>query len=292
MIYLNVQIDEVNKKESSTALQIFTLLAVLLIVGLPIYGYFKLKPDNIPDQEEPNGDEEGIDSEENGDGVSIEDDSIPIVGNGYVEELVEIEGQWAYIIAPAYIDTENLPTLVIYNHGSISSVQENMDEEFKTDLLKYGEAFSIHNYIFAVSNAHGINWGNSDSIDDNYSMYEYIKDEYGIKDEIYEIGFSMGGLPAMNFATTYPELVSKIILLAPTTRTSEWTQEEVNKIMDIDIKIWHGDSDINVGLIYTQSFVNKVGSLGKDIELIILEGKTHWNIDTEYIDEMLEFFNQ
>jgi predicted esterase len=122
-------------------------------------------------------------------------------------------------------------------------------------------------------------------------MYEYIKENYGIKEKIYMIGFSMGGLPTMNFVTEYPDLVSKIALLAPTTRTSEWDQERVNKIKDVDIKVWHGDADVNVGYTYTKNFVNKLESLGKDIELVTLENKTHWDLDTEYVDDIVEFFN-
>jgi predicted esterase len=95
----------------------------------------------------------------------------------------------------------------------------------------------------------------------------------------------------MNFATEYPDLVSKIALLAPTTKTSEWDQERVDKIEDIDIKIWHGNADVNVGYTYTRNFVNKLEALGKDIELVTLEDKTHWDLDTEYVDDIVEFFN-
>ncbi|MDD3474614.1 MAG: alpha/beta hydrolase [Candidatus Dojkabacteria bacterium] len=280
-----MQIDVDSTKENSTAMNIFTVLAILLIIGIPVYGYFKLKPDslfqNITDSEEQ---EEIIQEEE-------VVDEIDYTITGYTEKLVEIDGQWAYILAPEPINPNNLPTLVIYNHGSITFVEEDLDEDFKSDLLEYGEALTPNNYIFAVSNAHGVNWGSLDSINDNYNMYEYIKDNYGIQDKIYLIGFSMGGLPTMNFATTYTDLVSKIVLLAPTTRTSEWDQERVDKIRDIDIKVWHGTADVNIGYIYTKEFVNKIESLGKDIDFITLDGKTHWDVDTEYIDQILEFFN-
>lgn len=283
-----MQIDVDNKRESSTAITIFTVIAVLLIFGLPIYSYFKLKPSNLFNQE--------VDREESEDIVGGEDirentEVIPIQGSGYVEELVEIEGQWAYIVAPAYIDTDNLPTLVIYNHGSITFVEEDMDDTFKSNLLEYGEPFTENNYIFAVSNAHGVNWGNSESIQDNYNMYQYIMLNYGIQETVYMIGFSMGGLPTMNFASTYPELVRKLALLAPTTRTGEWDSDRVRKIMDMDIKIWHGTNDVNVGYSNTLGLVNKIESLGKDIELVTLEGLTHWDVDTEYVTDILEFFN-
>jgi predicted peptidase len=285
--------------ENSTAMDVFTVIAILLIIGIPIYGYFKLKPDRIFDmtnQPEEVGQEDtdisnpqDISGEENERDQADDTESVEITG--YEEELVEIEGQWAYIAVPEPIDPDNLPRLVIYNHGTESRVEENLDDDFKSNLLEYVGALTTDNYIFAVSNAHGVNWGSLESIQDNYNMYKYIEEKYGIKKEIYIIGFSMGGLPTMNFATEYPDLVSKIALLAPTTKTSEWDQERVDKIEDIDIKIWHGNADVNVGYTYTRNFVNKLEALGKDIELVTLEDKTHWDLDTEYVDDIVEFFN-
>ena len=277
-----------NTKDNSTVTNIFTILAILLIIGIPIYGYFKLKPDSVIPNSDTQTDDPVDENVQQDDVVEEVDYTI----TNYTEELVEIDGQWAYILAPEPINPNDLPTLVIYNHGSITFIEENLDEDFKSNLLEYGESLTPDNYIFAVSNAHGVNWGSLDSVNDNYNMYQYIKNNYGIKDELNMIGFSMGGLPTMNFATRYPGLVSKIALLAPTTRTSEWDQERVDKLENIDIKIWHGTSDINVGYVYTKEFVNKIENLGKDIDLVTLDGKTHWDVDTEYIDPILEFFNQ
>lgn len=280
-------------------MDVFTVIAILLIIGIPIYGYFKLKPDRIFDMtnqpEEVDQEDTDIsnpkDTKEEENEEDQNGDTQPIEITGYEEELIEIEGQWAYIAVPEPIDPNNLPRLVVYNHGSITEVEENLDDDFKNNLLEYVGVLTANNYIFAVSNAHGVNWGSLESIQDNYNMYEYIKENYGIKEKIYMIGFSMGGLPTMNFVTEYPDLVSKIALLAPTTRTSEWDQERVNKIKDVDIKVWHGDADVNVGYTYTKNFVNKLESLGKDIELVTLENKTHWDLDTEYVDDIVEFFN-
>jgi len=288
MVYLNVQIDIKETKKNSPVVNVFIVIAIISIIGIPIYGYFKLKPDSIFDTDNQEQEDGTTSNEET---TQEEDVLEPIVITGYAEELIEIEKQWAYILAPNPIDPNNLPILVIYNHGSNKTVEENLDEDFKNDLIEYGEALTPHNYIFAVSNAHGINWGSEDSINDNYNMYKYIKDKYGIKEKIYIIGFSMGGLPTMNFVTEYPELISKIALLAPTTRSSEWDQERVDKIKDMDIKIWHGTADVNVGYTYTKNFVDKIESLGKDIDLVTLENKTHWDVDTEYIDDIFDFFN-
>jgi hypothetical protein len=295
-----VQVDMDNTRENTTAIDIFTVIATLLVIGLPVYGYFKLKPDRIFNLEKTSQevDESTQDNEPVDEIPTVIDDEEeeevkePLEITGYTEELVEIDGQWAYILAPEPLDPNFLPRLVIYNHGSITSVEENLDKEFKANLLKYGDTLTPHNYIFAVSNAHGVNWGSIDSINDNYKMYQYIQENYGIKDEIYMIGFSMGGLPTMNFATQYPELVEKIALLAPTTRSSEWDQERVDKIKDIELKIWHGTADVNVGYVYTQNFVNKLESLGKEVDFVTLEGKTHWDLDTELISEIVQFFNQ
>jgi dipeptidyl aminopeptidase/acylaminoacyl peptidase len=282
-------------RENSTAIDVFTVIAMLLIIGMPIYGYFKLKPDKIfniddkTEETEQNFNDSTSVNEEINEGIEEEKKSIEITG--YEEELVEIEGQWAYIAVPKPIDPNNLPRLVIYNHGSNTSVEKNFYPDFKNDLLEYVNTLVLKNYIFAVSNAHGVNWGSIESIKDNYNMYTYIRDKYGIKEKIYMIGFSMGGLPTMNFATEYPELVSKIALLAPTTRTNEWDEERVSKLENIDIKIWHGTKDVNVGYVYTENFVNKIESFGKEIDFVTLEDKTHWDVDTEYVEDILQFFS-
>jgi predicted peptidase len=282
-------------RENSTAIDIFTVIAILLIIGIPIYGYFKLKPDRIfdisnqPEEiDSPDDETVKVDEKEN---QESEDEYQPIEITGYEEELVEIEKQWAYITIPKPIDPNNLPRLVIYNHGSTTFVEENLDSDFKNNLLEYVDTLVLDNHIFAVSNAHGVNWGNLESIQDNYNMYTYIKDKYSIKEKIYMIGFSMGGLPTMNFATEYPNLVSKIALLAPTTRISEWDEDRVSKLKDMEIKIWHGTEDVNVGYTYTKNFVNKIESLGKEIDFVTLEGKTHWDLDTEYVSDILQFFS-
>jgi dipeptidyl aminopeptidase/acylaminoacyl peptidase len=276
-------------RENSTAIDVFTVIAMLLIIGIPIYGYFKLKPDNLFNiDDQPEETQQNLNEKTD---EKINEEKKPVEITGYEEELVEIEGQWAYIAVPKPIDPNNLPTLVIYNHGSNTSVEKDLDPDFKNDLLKYVNTLVLNNYIFAVSNAHGVNQGNIESIKDNYNMYTYIKDKYGIKEKIYMIGFSMGGLPTMNFATEYPKLVSKIALLAPTTRTSEWDENRVSKLENMDIKIWHGTKDVNVGYVYTENFVNKIESFGKDIDFVTLENKTHWDVDTEYVEDILQFFS-
>ena len=209
-----------------------------------------------------------------------------------VEIFQVIESQQAYIVVPGNIETKNPPTLIIYSHGSNTLVTEDMSDPFMLDLRSYGMFFAKQNYIFAASNQHGVNWGNSASIQDTLNLKNWVDDNYNIKEKIFLLGFSMGGLPTLNFTTTYPELVSKVALLAPSLKSSEWNQERTNKVEDIDIKIWHGNTDVNVPYSYSTYFVNKLKGYGKDISLITLEGKTHFDIDTEYMEDILIFFNQ
>lgn len=41
---------------------------------------------------------------------------------------------------------------------------------------------------------------------------------------------------------------------------------------------------------YSVYFVNKLKGYGKDIEFITLDGLTHFDLDTEYMNEILEFY--
>jgi predicted esterase len=152
--------------------------------------------------------------------------------------------------------------------------------------------FTENNYIFAASNQHGANWGSDESIQDNINLINWIKEEYNTQENVNMIGYSMGGLPTMNFASKYPERVNKIALLAPTTYSEQWDEDRVEKIKDIDIQIWHGTEDVNVGYSLSTTFVDKLKSFDKEVELVTLEGKTHWDIHTEYMEDILEFFNQ
>lgn len=159
------------------------------------------------------------------------------------------------------------------------------------DLQQYGIFFTPHNYIFSASNQHGVNWGNSASIQDTINLKHWVAQNYKIKPNVYLIGFSMGGLPTMNFATTYPEVVDRIALLAPTTKSSAWNQGRADLLKSMNIKLWHGNKDVNVAYSYSLAFVKKLEGYGIYIDFITLEGKGHFDIDTEYMEDILEFFS-
>lgn len=210
----------------------------------------------------------------------------------YKEFFPILEDQQAYVVVPGKIDTKNPPVLIVYSHGSNTVVSQNMSDQFMIDMQEYGKYFTQYNYIFSASNQHGVNWGNNASLRDITNLREWVVQNYDVQPKIYMIGFSMGGLPTLNYATENGEVIGKIALLAPTIRIKEWNQERVDKIMDIDIKIWHGNADVNVPYNYSVSLVNKLKSYGKEVEFITIERKGHFDIDTEYMGDILEFFNQ
>jgi predicted esterase len=267
---------------------ILILILFLLLLAVPIYfAYTILFPRvEIFEQEEQENSEQL--EEENMEEKETEEEKYD--GPHYEELYETIEGENAYIAVPTRIDSENPPRIVVYSHGSNTTVTSDTEDEFMQDLQKYGEFLTQHNYIFSASNQHGANWGNDLAIQDTVNMIDWIKERYDTKETVNMIGYSMGGLPTMNFASEYPELVNRIALLAPSTKSNEWDQGRVEKIEDIDIKIWHGTADVNVGYSLSTTFVDTLDSLGKDVELVTLEGKTHWDIHTEYMEDILNFF--
>jgi predicted peptidase len=214
----------------------------------------------------------------------------PVVENPYVDFTREVEEQTAYIAVPTKIDTNNPPAIILYSHGSDVQVIADMNDPDMLDLQSYGKYFASQNYIFAASNEHGANWGSTDSVDDMQNLENWVKAHYITQEKVYLIGHSMGGLPTMHFALKYPENVYKIALLAPTTRTYEWNQENVDIIKDIPIQIWHGSSDVNISLQSSIDFVSYMQNLGKNINLIQLQGKNHNDVKTGYKDQILTFF--
>lgn len=210
-------------------------------------------------------------------------------GAKYFEKIVEIKGQYAYIAYPLEIQEDNPPTLIVYSHGSNTLVTNNMKDPFMKDLQIYGEYFTKSNFAFAASNMHGANWGSDESLKDIDNMRTWIESKYLINEKINLLGFSMGGLPTFNYAFKYPNDINLIALLAPTSRT--YTKGQLTSIKNIPIQIWHGDADVNVPLSLSRNLLSTASSFGlKNINLIILDNKGHFDIDMELRKEILKYF--
>lgn len=209
----------------------------------------------------------------------------------FFEELLQIDGQNGYIAHPIKVEQGAILPVVLYAHGSNSVVSANMDPQFMKDLREYGKALTEAGYIFAASNMHGENWGNDESIEDMRKLLEYIHTHYPSQEKINIIGFSMGGLPAIKYTYLHPGGVNKLALLAPTSYATSYSAEKYKALSRADIKIWHGSGDKNVPLNFSEKLVQTGKRHGVDIDLVRIDGATHWDVDVEYISEIVEFFS-
>ncbi|HRI05852.1 MAG TPA: alpha/beta fold hydrolase [Candidatus Dojkabacteria bacterium] len=208
----------------------------------------------------------------------------------YFEKYPVIEGQQAYITFPIEIDPESPPYLVIYNHGSNTNVTTNTEDPFMKDMMAYGRYFAMRGYGFAASNQHGMNYGNQASIDDITKTISWFKENYKIQDKVNLLGFSMGGLPAIYFTVQNRESVNSLALLAPVTYV--WGSNIYKPLENIPITIWHGVRDVNVGYVASTGFIERGKPYDLNIELRSISGAGHFDVDTEYMEEIYNFFEQ
>lgn len=282
-----------NEKKKLTIVDIILFIIFLLLLALPGYLCYEVIVSRNTLNQENNDDTDDTDQDDNSNQTEdkVQETDISAGTEPHYEDIFQIiEGQTAYIAVPKDIDNNNPPSIVIYSHGSNTLVTTDISDSFIQDLEDYGNLYTTKNYIFAASNEHGENWGNTDSINDMYNLISWIKESYPTNNNIYLIGFSMGGLPTMRFVQKYSDNIQKVALLAPTTKSSDWNTSNISLLKDIDIKIWHGTSDVNIPISSSRTFISNMSKLGKDISLIELPGKTHFDLDAEYMSNILDFF--
>jgi len=213
--------------------------------------------------------------------------------DSYFEKIIQLEGQYTYYSHPLKVEKDKKVRLIVYSHGSNTTVSNSFNTQFMKDLQKYGNFFSKKGYAFIASNQHGANYGNDASIQDIENSIKYMRANYLIEDKVYHIGFSMGGLPAIYHSMKYNKSVGKLALLAPVTYSTSWkNQNKLSLLKPIDIKIWHGDKDVNVPYSASQDFIKDSKQADINIVLETLNNKTHWDVDTELMKEILEFYEQ
>lgn len=270
---------------------------ILLILFLAIPGYFfynnfikdKIQNNKSPDDstQEEETDEEDTTEENESTLITYSEETVD--GESFFEKFPVLEGdQQAYVAVPQQLDTTNPPSIVIYNHGDLEVLSDSVDTEFMNKLRSYAKVFASDNYVFAASYMH--NNAYSNAVSDISNLIEWIKENYTVSSSVYLIGFSRGGYTTTNYALAYTENIKGIALLAPATYYTDWDQNDVNKIMDIPIKIWHGTEDVNIGIVNSYYFIDRLAEYGKTVEIAEEEGKSHYDVDDEYIDDVLDFF--
>ena len=189
-------------------------LSTVSILIISVLYFMKLNTEYELDQIKIAQENEVIINDNSDLSIEIEDTSyiyenLPITKGGHYFELNPvIDQQQSYIAHPKQIDTNDPPTIIIYNHGSDTTVTTDFQDQFMLDIRGYGEFFTQKGYIFAASNQHGKNYGNQDSVNDTISLIAWIKENYATAEKIHHIGYSMGGLPAMNHTTEKYEVVN------------------------------------------------------------------------------------
>ena len=270
-------VKQTTNKKSSKSTIFFVLLFLLLIFFFIQYIYPKIFRKETEPKNETNIEETTAEV--------LEEEPIEVK-----ELFQDIDGQLSYIAIDTEYGTKTDLPIAIYSHGSTYSVTSNPDNQLLKDLKLYGDAFVKKGYIFAASNQHGNNWGNNFAIEDTRKLIEYLQSNFTSSKNIFLIGFSMGGLPTLNFAAKYPENIVKIALLAPTSYATSWNMERVDAIRDIPIKIWHGNKDVNVPYSMTTSLIARLKAYNKEVELETIDGAGHWDVDTERIEDILTYF--
>ncbi len=207
-------------------------------------------------------------------------DEEPVDENAnHFEKTFSINEQPMYFAYPLEINIDNPPELVIYSHGQLRRITENLNEEYMKELRDYASLFASEGYAFAASNEHGDNWGDTGAMTDIQNTIQHFeKENLEIHDKIHLVGFSMGGLSSINFAVENPERILSITLLAPTPNMN-LKEEDIKKIHDIPINIYHGDSDVNIPLNNSIQYKELFKMHEKDVELQILEGLEHYDLE-------------
>ncbi len=264
------------------------ILTLVLLLSLTIYLYSQSQNKN-EDESKSNKVEEITKSEDE----KILFDKTPAKEDAnYFEGIENIQGQPMYYSYPLEIKKKDPPELIVYSHGQLQRIVENLDDEYMQKMKKYGEFFSKKGFAFSASNQHGDNWGQQEALNDIQNSIEWFEEEnLPIKDKVYMIGFSMGGRAAINYTILNPQKVKTVSLLAPTPRES-LSQEDVEKIKDIPIKIWHGTSDINIPFTTSELYVQNFQKHNKQVKLIPIENAQHYDVETSLMDDIFEFIER
>lgn len=258
----------------------FLTIFVILVAVIVLYFYFKsedeqdqdYRPQKIETNQEENVPEPEIKQK-----------------TTFVENVVVIDGQPMYYAYPSQIQQESPPKLIIYCHGQLQRITEDLEDKYMLKMREYGEFFALKGYIFSASNQHDDNWGGKESLNDIKNSIEWFQKNLTISKDTYIIGFSMGGRTAINYAVENPNNILAIALLAPTPRNN-LQKTDVEKLRSISIKIWHGTQDINIPFSTTTEYVKTFNKYGKEIEVIPVENADHFDIETVFMQDILGFF--
>ncbi|MCA9397567.1 alpha/beta fold hydrolase, partial [candidate division WWE3 bacterium] len=180
----------------------------------------------------------------------------------FSKEIQTIDNQAVILYKPT-VTTSTTP-IIIYSHGSNEHITTNgpTPQFFVEALDTYGNYFAQNGILFVASEMYGENWGSTESLNHLKALIKHVQNEYEIESKPNLYGFSMGGLPTLRFAKTYPDSINKIALLAPTINMPDWNEASLRTLNDIPIRIWHGTKDVNVPPTLSEAFYQAAVAAG------------------------------
>lgn len=208
----------------------------------------------------------------------------------FFEKTPKLGGEQGYVAYPMKIQEDKPPAIVMYYHGSTQRITTNFSEQVMKNMREYGSFFTERNVAFLASNQHGDNFGRIVAVEDSRALIKWVQDRYPISGNVYILGFSMGGMPAMRHVVTYPKEVKKIALLAPAQQIETYSAAQIKQFSQVRLKVWHGTADVNVPYWVAEELATYFEKHSVPLELVTLKGKTHWDVDTEYMNEIYEWF--
>lgn len=217
------------------------------------------------------------------------------------------ENERAYIECPDTYKKSTKSRFAIYSHGSSGTPEDFIggltgERNFRKDFVGQG-------YVFAVSMAHGNNWGSNSVVADNRLLRDYMQSKLNLFYKGFVIGQSMGGLGACLTALQYPHMFAAIGLVYPVMNL-DWmyyalnsssgsyvtpintaygcdnttyhrlvqghnVHDRVDELYQFPLKSWHGDADVTVGYRHSQDIVNGITALGGTASLVTIVGGVH-----------------
>ena len=222
--------------------------------------------------------------------ISYPNEKSPAGYTNFFEKMPVISGEQAYVAYPKTTYKNHEPDVIIYYHGSTQRITTNFKDEVMKNMRKYGAYMTDKNMVFLASNQHGDNWGSKTSVEDSRSLIAWVRKNYPTSANVYVLGFSMGGMPAMKHVILYPNEVKKIALLAPANQVENYTTAQIKLFAKVPLKIWHGTADVNVPYSATKELVDDFTKQHVSVEVVALKGKVHWDVDTEYMADVYQYY--
>ncbi|NQV43150.1 MAG: T9SS type A sorting domain-containing protein [Candidatus Marinimicrobia bacterium] len=168
--------------------------------------------------------------------------------------------------------------LVIYLHGSGSAIWdlEAIREGGPPELFEEG---MDSDFILLCPQLHDdVHW----DIDRIHALTVEIMDNYRVdSSRVYLTGLSRGGFGAWEFGVTYPELFAAIVPI------SARDVAGVERLVNTDVWIFHGDQDTGVPWQGSQTAYDRLRAAGADANFTLYEGVGHWAWEPAYATQGL-----